>query len=221
MDILWENKINKVVYRGSPNTNKNRARDHKFIAKELWLNYSNGYHKTLTYNMYLRKIFVEQYYNTNKSSLFDIGFGFEKSLFNYKKNKKRYMKKYEKAALSIKEQLKYKYIIAMEGNDVSSALKWILYSNSCVFMPFPDIESWLMEGLLIPYFHFIPLQYDTFTNKFDLNDKYLWCLQNDNKCKQIALNGKELIQKFLNNENELYIKQQIIKRYCTNFEFVL
>lgn len=34
------------------------------------------------------------------------------------------------------------------GNDVASGLKWMLASNSVVFMPLPRVETWAMESLL-------------------------------------------------------------------------
>ena len=35
-----------------------------------------------------------------------------------------------------------------KGNDVASGLKWMLASNSVVFMPLPRVETWAMESLL-------------------------------------------------------------------------
>jgi len=37
------------------------------------------------------------------------------------------------------------------GNDVASGLKWMLASNSVVFMPLPRRETWAMESLLQVY----------------------------------------------------------------------
>lgn len=53
--------------------------------------------------------------------------------------------------LSIEELLKYKAIIMLEGNDVSSGLKWALYSTSVVIATYPFLStSWAMEELLEP-----------------------------------------------------------------------
>ncbi|ENT7385234.1 hypothetical protein ACXLUW_000800 [Campylobacter coli] len=41
----------------------------------------------------------------------------------------------EKNFLSKKEQMKYKFIISLEGNDVASNLKWEMNSNSLVLAP--------------------------------------------------------------------------------------
>ena len=46
----------------------------------------------------------------------------------------------------------------MEGNDVASGLSWALLSNSVVLMLKPTIETWLMQGKLVPWVHFIPIE---------------------------------------------------------------
>ena len=53
--------------------------------------------------------------------------------------------------MSVKEMLKNKAIIMMEGNDVASGLKWALYSSSVVMMPVPTVTSWALEEMLQPW----------------------------------------------------------------------
>lgn len=52
----------------------------------------------------------------------------------------------------------------MEGNDVSSGLKWNLLSNSVVLMPKPTRTSWAMEEFEVvgaePWVHYIPMHAD-------------------------------------------------------------
>lgn len=43
-----------------------------------------------------------------------------------------------KPSLSIRQQLGYRYLVSVEGNDVASGLKWMLASNSTVLMPPPQ-----------------------------------------------------------------------------------
>lgn len=53
--------------------------------------------------------------------------------------------------MTIEDMLTYKILIILEGNDVSSGLKWALYSHSVVMMTHPTLEtSWAMEELLEP-----------------------------------------------------------------------
>ncbi|ENU5547690.1 TPA: hypothetical protein ACIK0Z_000605 [Campylobacter jejuni] len=60
----------------------------------------------------------------------------------------------EKNFLNKKEQMKYKFIISLEGNDVASNLKWAMNSNSLVLAPKITCETWFMEGTLKPNYHF-------------------------------------------------------------------
>ena len=112
--------------------------------------------------------------------------------------------------LSIKEQLQSKFLISIEGNDVATNLKWMLYSNSVVIMPRPTVCSWIMEDKLISGTHYIEIKSDY----SDLEEKYKWCLNNLEKCKIIAENGKKYIEQFLNQENEIKITNKIIEIYC-------
>ena len=112
--------------------------------------------------------------------------------------------------LSITEQLQSKFLISIEGNDVATNLKWMLYSNSVVIMPRPTVCSWIMEDKLISGIHYIEIKSDY----SDLEEKYKWCLNNLEKCKIIAENGKKYIEQFLNQENEIKITNKIIEIYC-------
>ena len=112
--------------------------------------------------------------------------------------------------MSIKEQLESKFIISIEGNDVATNLKWILYSNSVVIMPKPTVSSWIMEDTLIPGIHYVEIMNDY----SDLEEKYNWCLNNLNECNKIADNGKKYIQQFLNINTEKEITKQLIEIYC-------
>lgn len=111
--------------------------------------------------------------------------------------------------LSINEQLQSKFIISIEGNDVATNLKWLLYSNSVVIMPKPTICSWIMEDKLISGTHYIEIKSDY----SDLEEKYNWCLNNLEECKKIAENSKTYIEQFLNQENEKKITNKIIEIY--------
>ena len=114
-----------------------------------------------------------------------------------------------KGRLSIAEQLKSKFIISLEGGDVGTGLKWMLYSNSTVIMPKPTMEGWFMEGLLEPWVHYVPLKNDF----SDLEEKYEWCLNNLDKCEEIANNGKKYMEQFLDEDTEKKIENLIIQKY--------
>ena len=49
----------------------------------------------------------------------------------------------------------------LEGNDVSTGLKWMLGSNSVVFMPSPSTAiTFAMESKLVPYIRNVPVKRD-------------------------------------------------------------
>jgi hypothetical protein len=66
----------------------------------------------------------------------------------------------DKHYMPIRKQLKYKYIFAIEGNDVATNLKWIMSSNSIPVMPKPRYETWFCEGRLIAGQHYIEIAND-------------------------------------------------------------
>ena len=69
-----------------------------------------------------------------------------------------------------------------------------------------------MERYLIPYIHYIPLENDF----SDLDDKMKWCLDNLDKCEEIAYMSKMYALQFSNDNKEKYIIKEIIRIYKEN-----
>jgi Glycosyl transferase family 90 len=111
--------------------------------------------------------------------------------------------------MSMEDQLKHKFIISIEGNDVATNLKWLMYSNSVVFMPKPIVASWFMEDQLLPYVHYIELK-DDFS---DIEEKYNWCMQHLNECEQIAKEATKYVEQFLDRNKEKEITKAVIETY--------
>lgn len=118
-----------------------------------------------------------------------------------------------KKKLSIKEQLEYKYLISIEGNDVSTGLKWMLNSNSVVLMAPPTICSWFMEDKLVPFKHYVPLKQDY----SDLPEVISWCESNPILCKQISRNARDYVSQFLDLRKEVRIAERV---FCTYMKAV-
>lgn len=156
----------------------------------IWRGSSTGYNKE-------RELFVEKYHEK-----YNIG-------FSHLVQNKNIDNKHIKGKVSIEEQLKYKFIISLEGNDVASNLKWILASNSVPIMKKPTKETWAMEGLLEPFVHYLPLD-DDLSNLDSILD---WANNNDNVCENIAFNGKVFMSQFSNPDTELEIQRQLILHY--------
>jgi Glycosyl transferase family 90 len=153
-----------------------------------------------------RRDLVSRYYDNEK---FDIGF----SAVTQKNNVEE---RYIKELLSRDEQLAYKCLVSVEGNDVSTALKWMLVSRSTVLMPVPSVESWLMEGLLVPFEHYVPLENDF----SDLEEKFDWAMSNEAECMAISQNAREYMRPFLDLEREILIECEVLKRYLDNVELI-
>lgn len=154
-----------------------------------------------------RFILVTKYFN--KNSKIDVGFS------NICQGNSEY-NKYVKGEVDISEFLKYKYILSIEGNDKDSGLNWKLASNSLVLMAKPKIESWLMEGLLKPYVHYVPLKDDY----SDLDQIIEWCQNNDEECQKIVKNANQFMKQFEDIEVEKNIFRMIKDYYQKQFTFV-
>jgi len=134
--------------------------------------------------------------------------------------------------LSLEEMLRYKALIMLEGNDVSSGLKWALFSNSVVLMPAPTFTSWAMEELLQPWVHYVPItvaiKNTTSTTKggdketvTDVEEKMQWVLDHDEEAQEIARAGKLWISDLVLHpeaaSDERAIFDEIVHRYRAHF----
>ncbi|WP_418361113.1 glycosyl transferase family 90 [Sphingobacterium detergens] len=111
--------------------------------------------------------------------------------------------------LSITGHLDYKFILALEGNDVATNLKWIMSSNSIAVMPMPTYETWFMEGRLIPDYHFICIKEDY----SDLEDKLNYYIENKEQAKRIVNNANEYIAQFKDKRLEDLIALKVLEKY--------
>jgi Glycosyl transferase family 64 domain/Glycosyl transferase family 90/Sulfotransferase family len=115
--------------------------------------------------------------------------------------------------LPSEELEKFKYLVSIEGNDVATGLKWMLYSNSVVMMAPPTKETWAMEGLLVPYYHYIPLAKDL----SDIKEKLDWARRNDVLCRKISQQATRFMEELYTSEkakkDNILIHQQIARRY--------
>ena len=111
--------------------------------------------------------------------------------------------------LTIRQQLDYKYILSIEGNDVATNLKWIMSSNSIVFMTKPTCESWFMEGDLIANHHYVEIQNDW----SDLVEKIEYCNNNPEFCTKILDNAQKYVSHFKNQKSEKLITMMVLEKY--------
>ena len=144
--------------------------------------------------------------------------------------------------MSMDELLQYKALILLEGNDVSSGLKWALFSNSIVMMPPPTLTSWAMEEMLQPWVHYVPIQvYTTNTTKehhgddagtktngvvttftfTDAEEKMQWIIDNDDKAREIVKASTLFIADLVLHpdvpKDEASIFDEMARRYLSHF----
>lgn len=114
-----------------------------------------------------------------------------------------------KPFMSIDEHLGYKFILSIEGHDVATNLKWILSSNSLCVMTRPRIESWFMEGTLIPEQHYVLLADDY----SDLDEKIRFYSRHPVAAQRILDTAHAFVAPFLNARRERLVSLLVLQRY--------
>ena len=116
---------------------------------------------------------------------------------------------WQKEKMQLAKQLEYKFILAIEGNDVASNLKWVMSSNSIAFMTKPKYETWFMEGSLIPNYHYVLLKDDY----SDLEEKIEYYSKNIEESLQIIKNANAYTEQFKDKEREDIISLLVLNKY--------
>jgi len=116
---------------------------------------------------------------------------------------------WQKEKMQISEQLQYKFILAIEGNDVASNLKWVMSSNSLAFMVKPSYETWFMEGTLIPNYHYVLLK-DDYSN---LEEKIEYYSNNIEEALSIIKHANDYTKQFQNKQQEDIISLLVLDKY--------
>jgi hypothetical protein len=111
--------------------------------------------------------------------------------------------------LTISEQLKFKFILCLEGNDVASNLKWVMSSNSIAVMPKPKYETWFMEGTLIENYHYIRIKDDY----SDLEERLNYYIEHTDEALKIINHAHQYVEPFKNKGQEDIIAFLVIQKY--------
>jgi hypothetical protein len=157
-----------------------------------------------------RKQVVEHYFDDKNGKDIDVG-------FSYTLEGHDHLKKYIRPELSVRQLLSYKYLLSLEGWGLASGLKWMLYSNSVVFMAAPTKVSWAMEDKLVPYVHYIPLKPDY----SDLRQQLEWARNHDEECQTISRQARSYMEHLVTSpeaqSNTLRILKDMGRIYQRNF----
>jgi len=103
----------------------------------------------------------------------------------------------------------YKYLIDIDGwSNTWDATIWKLYSG-CIMLKVGGVwEQWYYHKLK-EWIHYIPVK-DDFS---DLNEKILWCIANDDECRQITKNAYDFVKNELTLEKAINYTIDIFKNY--------
>ena len=111
--------------------------------------------------------------------------------------------------LGIYEQMRFKYLVSIEGNDVATNLKWIMNSNSLCLMPKPRYETWFLESQLQAGVHYVELE-DDYGNLQAVFDYYE---QHPDKAMQIIHQAQAYTAKFKDATSERLLTQCVAAKY--------
>jgi hypothetical protein len=112
--------------------------------------------------------------------------------------------------MPIARQLKYRYILSVEGKDVATNLKWIMSSNSLCLMPKPRYETWFMEGQLVPGTHYVEILDDA----NNLEEVIRHYNSYPEKAKIIIANAQAHTLQFRDIKTELCLSREVVLEYA-------
>lgn len=114
-----------------------------------------------------------------------------------------------KPHISMYRHLDYKFVMALEGYDVATNLKWVMSSNSLAVMPRPKYETWFMEGTLVPGYHYVEIKDDY----SDLAEKLAYYAAHQQEAEAIVAHAHEYVRQFLDKKREKIISLLVLEKY--------
>lgn len=184
----WNDKINKAVFRGSATGCSYDEQNIRIKASII----SNQYPELLdagiiTFNRKLKK-------QLNKPlNIINIP--------NYKTTN----------FMTLNDKAKHKYILNLDGHVAAFRLGHEFSLKSVILIPKSKYYLWFSH-LLEPFVHYVPVESDL----SNLIDMIKWCINNDDKCKEIALNGYNFYNKYLTKDGIYDYMQYVLTRLQFN-----
>lgn len=114
-----------------------------------------------------------------------------------------------KPYMTMAEQLDYKFVACIEGNDVATNLKWVMSSNSVAVMPRPRFETWFMEGTLVPGYHYVEVRPDY----ADLEERLRYYMDHPEAAEAIIANAHRFVAQFCNRRIERAVQIRVAEEY--------
>jgi hypothetical protein len=111
--------------------------------------------------------------------------------------------------ISSDEMMKYKYLLDMDGCGASTwdAIAWKMRSGSVIFSVEGIWNRWFSNRFL-PGIHYIAIKEDF----SDLMEKYQWCEENQDKCKEIVYNACMFFDIYRFQEVEEYFYETVFPK---------
>jgi hypothetical protein len=119
---------------------------------------------------------------------------------------------YNEFGTSKENMIFYKYILDIDGcASTWDATAWKLNSGSVIFKPKSIWRQWFYDDYK-PWIHYIEI-----SNDFsDIKEKYEWCKNNPDKCKEIIINCKKLFQKVYSYISIISYTKNVIDLFIEN-----
>lgn len=114
-----------------------------------------------------------------------------------------------KPRISLYDHLDCKFIMALEGNDVASNLKWVMSSRSLAVMPRPTYETWFMEGRLKPDYHYVEVAPDF----SDLEEKMDYYIAHPAEAEAIVARANAYVDGFRDARRERLTGLLVMRKY--------
>jgi hypothetical protein len=199
-DVPFHNKRNVLVWRGAPSG-----------YPCFHLNVGERWKPGSTYPNRSRLLFLEKYSNIGVGSI-DVGIHSEEPIHCRVPGVNT--TKYAKPRLTWSDVLSAKMVMVIEGDDDATSVYWALASNSVPFMNQPLYESWVLQSRLVPWKHYVPVA-DDFS---DVIERMKWVIDNQDKAKWIAQQGKQYLQEFEDRAREERIATAVLSIYMNKVQ---
>lgn len=97
----------------------------------------------------------------------------------------------DKGDLTREAQMQYKFVLCIEGADISTSFGWALASHCVAIHPYPFLfEVWYFKDLK-PWIHFVPIALDG----SDLFEVMQWCVFHPKECEKIAITSRNYMHR--------------------------
>jgi len=110
-----------------------------------------------------------------------------------------------KKSISMRNQMRYKYILNIPGNSAAYRLSFLLRSGSVILNVESENKLW-WESKWKPMEHYIPIRADL----SDLKEKIAWCKENDAECQKIVNNAQQFADNYITKDALLNYLENII-----------